>query len=557
MLQREEAFAHRFRGLPIRALGPGQREFSTEMAIIETTPDITSTDVPANPWGSEDDYPSFAHALGSGDHKTIGRFYIGFALLFGIAAFVFQALLDISAGGSTLLSGDVQSRILTLGPLSLVLVAVVPLFIGIATFVVPLQVGANTVAFPRAAALAFWSWLFGSGLLFVSYALDGGVAGTDVKATDLTFLALAVIIVSLMLATVCILTTVVALRTPGLSLDRVPLFSWAMLVGGSLWLLTLPALLANVALVYVDLHYGRPTDFGVAANQWSQLEWAFGQPQIFVYAIPALGIIGDVLVTVTGVRQKNRGLLLAGIAAFGILSFGVYAQRFFNSGLSDQVLFIGAGLLIILPLLIVTGGFASTLRSGRVSISAPAIGSIFALLLLLLASLGSAAYVIKAWHFQTAAYASGMLVLVVGAAVLAAVAGLHLWAPKLGGGLANDNLGKLIVLIGFGSVALASVPLVIAGLSERFTGLADAAEALSNVAAVGAAGVVLTLVLTGLNLIAASRGASAGDDPWSGQTLEWATSSPPATANFGVLAEVTSPEPLLDLAGSTASEEAS
>lgn len=557
MSYREEAFAHRFRGPPARAFGPGQREFSTEMAIIETTPDITSTDVPANPWGSEDDYPSFAHALGSGDHKTIGRFYIGLALLFGIAAFVFQALSAASDGGSTLLSEDVQGRIFTLGTISLVLVAIVPLFIGLATFVVPLQVGANTIAFPRAAALAFWSWLFGSGLLFVSYALDGGVAGSDVKATDLSFLALAVIIVSLMLATVCILTTVVALRTPGLSLDRVPLFSWAMFVGGSLWLLTLPALLANVVLIYADLHYGRPSDFGVAANQWNQLSWAFGQPQIFVYAIPALGIIGDVLVTVTGVRQKNRGILLAGIAAFGILSFGVYAQSFFNPDLPDQVLFIGAGLLIILPLLVVTGGFATTLRSGRVSISAPAIGSIFSLLLLLLAAVGSAAYVIKAWDFQTGPYRAGMLVLVLGAALLAAIAGLHLWAPKLGGGLANDNLGKLIVLIGFGSVALASVPLVIAGLSERFTGLADASDALNYVAAVGAVGVVLTILLTAANLVAASRGASAGDDPWSGQTLEWATSSPPAAGNFGVLAEVTSPEPLLDLAGSTASEEAS
>ncbi len=524
------------------------------MAIIETTPDIASPDVHLNPWRGEDEYPTFAKALGSGDHKTLGRIYVGFALLFGVAAWVLHALSDTAAAGSSILPDDTVSQVFTLGNFTLVLLAVLPLTIGIATLVVPLQVGANTIAFPRAAALAMWSWIFGSGLLLVSYALNGGVAGGDATAVDLSYLALAVTIVSLMLALVCLLTTIVALRTPGMYLDRVPFFSWSVFISGSLWLLTLPALLGNIVLIYVDVHYGGPSDFGVAGLQWAQLDWAFSQPQVFIYAVPALGIIADAIVTVTGVRQKTRGVLLAAIAAFGVLSFGVYAQSLFNPDLSDQVLFIGVGILLGLPLLVFAGGIAGTLKAGKVSVSTPVIGSVFTLLLLLLGALASLLYAVSWFDFQTEAYRLGVLALVGGASLLASITGLHLWWAKFSGHTANDNLGKLVVLLGFGATAVASLPLLVAGTYERFSAIdEDVQKTLFWVAAIGAAGVAFTVLLTIVNLVASSRGPAAEDDPWSGQTLEWATSSPPAEGNFGALAEVTSPEPLLD----TASEDAS
>ncbi len=524
------------------------------MAIIETTPDIASTDVSPNPWRGEDEYPTFAKALGSGDHKTLGRVYIGFALLFAVAAWVLQALSDTVFAGASVVPDDAVTQVLTLSPLSLVLLAVLPLLIGLATLVVPLQVGANTIAFPRAAALALWSWVFGAGLLLVSYALNGGVAGGDATAVDLSYLALAVVIVSLMLATVCLLTTVVALRAPGMHLDRVPFFAWSVFIGGSLWLLTLPALLANIVLIYVDVHYGRPSDFGVGASQWGQLDWAFSQPQVFVYAVPALGIVADSIATITGVRQKQRGVLLGTIAAFGILSFGVYAQTFFNPDLSDQILFIGTGIVLGLPLLIFAGGVVGTLRASKLSVSTPVIGSVFTLLLLLLGALASLLYAVEWFDFQTELYRMGVLALVGGATLLAAITGLHLWWSKFSGRTANDNLGKLVVLVGFGATAVASLPLLVAGTHQRFSAIdADVTKTLFWIAAIGAAGVALTALLAIVNLAGSSRGALAADNPWSGQTLEWTTSSPPAPGNFGTLAEVTSAEPLLDIASEDAS----
>ena len=141
-----------------------------------------------------------------------------------------------------------------------------------------MQVGANTIAFPRAAAMAFWGWLIGSGLVVAAYAVDGGPVGSRAKAVDLSYAGLALVLAALIVATVCVLTTVIALRTPGLWLDRMPMFSWSMVVAGTLWLLTLPVLLANILLIYIDHHYGRPALFGIGSNQWPQLSWAFAQP---------------------------------------------------------------------------------------------------------------------------------------------------------------------------------------------------------------------------------------------------------------------------------------
>ena len=173
----------------------------------------------------------------------------------------------------------------------------IPLFLGLATYLVPLQVGASTVAFPAPPR-----WRSGPGcsariLLIVAYAINGGVGGGRAKAVDLAYVALAAIVLALLLASVCVLTTVVALRTPGLRLDHVPMFSWSMSSPSSIWLLTLPVLLANIVLIYVDHQLGRPSDFGVGLNQWPQLAWVVQQPQIYVFAIPALGVVSDIVAT--------------------------------------------------------------------------------------------------------------------------------------------------------------------------------------------------------------------------------------------------------------------
>src|SRR5690606_27481169 len=172
-----------------------------------------------------------------------------------------------------------------------------PLTIGLATAVVPLQVGASTIAFPRAAAAAAWTYLFAGGLLVGSYAIDGGPFGSDVDGVRLFVAAFTLVLVAQVVAWICIVTTVVSLRVPGLSMARTPLFSWSGVVAGSVWVLTLPVLAAVTVISYTDIRYGGGAGFfaGGEGALYNRIAWAFGTPAVYALAIPVLGFIGSVI----------------------------------------------------------------------------------------------------------------------------------------------------------------------------------------------------------------------------------------------------------------------
>lgn len=524
------------------------------MAITETRSEPTTEVSPVgeiheNPWGQGDDYPSFVQSLGSSDHKTIGRFFIGSSLLFGVLALGLAALAALhQIADVDLLDADVVFQVLTLSRLGLAFLFAIPLLLGLAIYLVPLQVGAATIAFPRAAATSFWAWLLGATLLVISYAADGGIGGSRSDAIDLALLALGVIVMALLVGAVCVATTVVTLRAPGLRLDHVPMLSWSMLVASSMWLLSLPVFLANLLLVFLDHRLGRPSDFGVALNQWPQLEWAFQQPQVFVLAIPVLGIVGDIVPTLAGVRQQGRGVLFAAIGAFGILSFGAWAQPFFSDEVTTQWLYVGMGFAVLLPILGALAGWVPTLRDGSLRTNAPMAGALLAMIPLLLAGVGSALYVVSPLDLQTTEvpYAQwGVLALVVGAVTVAGIAGLAYWVPKIWGRQMSNGIGMLAVLCAFAGSLVAGIALVLGGFRNEASWVADLEDFLNGSAAAGLALLALGALLCLVGLL--GRGGTAADDPWDGQTLEWATSSPPPLGNFAGLPQVVTAEPLLDL----------
>ena len=167
----------------------------------------------------------------------------------------------------------------------LVFLFVIPLTIAVATVIVPLQVGASTLAFPRAAAAAAWTYLLGGGLLVAAYAIHGGPDGTDARGNALFVVAFVLVLLALLLAWICIATTVVTLRTTGMRLTRVPLFAWSALVAGSVWVLTLPVLIGLAVLSYLDVRYHG--FFGAdAASGYARIAWAFGTPAVYAMAHP-------------------------------------------------------------------------------------------------------------------------------------------------------------------------------------------------------------------------------------------------------------------------------
>jgi heme/copper-type cytochrome/quinol oxidase subunit 1 len=528
------------------------------MAITETRPPsdavVEPSEVERTIGLPGQDQPGLAGFIGSADHASIGRIYVVLSLLFGVVGFALTAL----AEGDLTRSHPWRHlfQVYTASRIDLLLLFAIPLLIGLATAVVPLQVGANTVAFPRAAAAAMWSWIIGSGLVIASFAVDGGPLGGRTKAVDLTYAGLALVVAALVVATVCLLTTIVALRTPGLWLDRLPMFSWSMLVAGSVWLLSLPVLVGNIVLIYVDHHYGRPAYFGIPANQWPQLSWAFAQPAVYAVAIPVLGIAGDAVATLSGRRQPHRSAALVMIAAFGIFSFGAWAQPVYYPDVYNEAFFVFFSFAILVPVLGVIGGWAATLRGGKPSLDSPLLYAVGSGMLALVATLAGALFAIKALDLHdpqwaqravTLPYADGLFVLVCSLVVLGGLGGLVLWSSKLFGRVAQEGLAKLGALVGVVGGLVAGLPLLVYGFALKAHGLLSSAHFLYGTAAVGSALVLAAIVIVVAALL---FGASTDElDPWgSGQTLEWSAASPAVAGGFGPLDVVTSPEPLFDAA---------
>ena len=514
------------------------------MAITDTRPE-TGTDLAVAP----SMVPAPVSILGSGDHTTVGLVYIVASVLFGIAGWVALSLARIHEVSGSFLSDTSAEHLALTADLGLVLLVVVPLFLGIGTWVVPLQIGARTIAFPRAAAAALWTWLASAGLFIVAASIDGTLDGTREKAVSLGMLAIIGLVVSLLLGTVCVLTTIVSLRSPEMTIDRVPMTSFAMLVGGSVWLLTLPVLVANVLLLWVDQRYGDGS-LSVTGARAGQVSWLLVQPQLYAFVVPGLGIVADVIATLSGARLAQRGLLLSGIGLFGILGIGAWAQPALYPQFTDQIVWQAMGLLQVLPVLLLLAGVAAAIKAGRPTAKGAFGLAIVSLLLLLLGVVAGALLVFTPLDLRaTTAFAEGQFVLVLAAGITAAVAGLAYWGPKITGRMPLDGPAKLGTLVLLGGGALGGLALCISGFQTRFTGLADANDALVWISVLGTLLLALGLLLALAGLLSgARRSAPAADaDAWgSGQTLEWLVPSPARAGAAVDLPVVRSPEPLLD-----------
>lgn len=541
-------------------------------------------------------------ALTTTDHKRIGRLWLRSGLLMLLAGTVLGVVLSIENSNSSPddLFGGVNSffQYFSLYRFGLVLLVVAPLFVGIATVIVPMQVGATNIAFPRAAHSAVWLFMIGAGTTVVSVVAGGGwgaldgVSSGERDAIALTLVGTALVIASILLASVCIATTVVSLRTSGMNLLRVPLFAWSMLVATSVWLLTLPVALSNLALIYFDLR-GGPGTFGTrfdtaedAGAVYTQLGWLFEQPQIYAFAIPVLGILGQFVPVIARRRHAQHVIAVALIGLFGLLSVGGWSQPFFQGGSHDEkFIFIAFGLFAALPVLGSIGGAVATIakRSGAKPsgakpsdergpsdfsgfVSVHGLGAIGAGLLLLAATVAGLARVIEPFDLGGRTTVTAVMNLVLYSAVVAAIAGVWFWAPKISGNKLPDSTGRLVIVDLVAGALLLSVADFVNGFLEvpafQYQVPFDPAQSVlvaepSNQGLVDLMNVISALgaVLIALGVLgvfaalakAARAGEPVADNPFGGQSLEWATSSPPPSGNFSEPpGRVASEAPLLD-----------
>ena len=558
------------------------------MTTIDTHPDDT---VAATSVG-DSTVPSFITAVGDWattvDHKKIGRLSTGFGMVVLLAAAVLALLLDIERLGDpgSFIDTGAQLQLIQMYRVGLVVGGIAPLALGLAVAVVPMQLGARQIAFPRVALTGFYAWLGGTSLVMVSLGLNGGPGGGDADMVDLFLTGLGLAVVGLCATAASLATTILTTRAPGMTMRRVPAFAWSSLVGAIATLLVMPVLFGVLIYLYVDHRLGSRANFMGVEGIGAWIGWAFTVPTVIIFAIPAVGFAAEQFSVAFKSRQPMRGVLFAGIALIGVTAFAGATQQFvhdvtfdasgetFIRGAVPFLLFAGLPLLgvtVVLLLSLLNG----TSGSGSPSVRAP---FVFGLLGLLLVGAGIAANVVEgitdlelvdpATNTATS-FEEGATLLVVYGAALALLGGLVYWAPKLWGRLLSDKQVLPLALLGGLGAVLAAAPLLVAGFLDQVGGypasqaevdrimtVADDADIWITLSLIGQGVMALTLLAFGGLLLKPRGDDDVDDNPYGGQTIEWATPSPTPTHNFEHVATIASAEPLFaaDSAGTADTE---
>jgi len=534
------------------------------------------THVTSAPTASGSGLACVAEWLTTTDHKRIGRLYIGTGALAFLASAVVALLLGIERISPSREMLDVGSltQLFSLQRFGFTYLALVPLLVGVALAIVPLQVGSRSLAFPRLAAAGFWAWFVGAVLAVYALVNNGGPNGGNPRFVDLFTLAAALVAAGLLCGVVALVTTILTTRAPGMNMRRVPFFTWSVLVSSLGLLVALPMLIGNLIYVYVAHRYASVSELSGnrALGQWAG--FAFTQPTTIIFAIPVFGFLAETVATATRQRLRPRGIIYTGIAMVGVAAFGTVLQwsailrpgfvdASFGSKLNDLLPFAMVHLLPLLGALIAVSLSLKGLAA-KPKVSTPLLFALFAGLLAFVAVAASALNHIGDAGLIGTTFEEGAWLALVFSGVLATMGAVAYWGPKWWGRSLPMKASLPLALVAFAGAGISALSLMIAGFADQPGGVFPAVETgndavvnfdysgpmgLWNTINVVGVGLVLLSVLAfaALALRAFRRGDAAGDDPWDGQTLEWATTSPAPVDNFVEVHIVQSAEPLLDL----------
>ncbi len=516
--------------------------------------------------------------LATGDHKVIGRLWIGAGALFLLAAFGLStaaAVETLDLGGFSIVEDAGQYvQLWSFAREAILFAGIVPILVGLATYLTPLQVGSSALAFSRGAAAAFWSWLASTLLFVVAYIDNGGPAGGRLDGTVLWTLALAGMIGSIVWALICVATTVFGARAPGMSLDRVPVSTWSFTVFSVVGLFTLPVVMGQLLLAYIDTKYGYLPTSGDRISLVSIADTFSLAPAIYWIAVPTLGLAAEMIAVHTGRPLRFHRSILAALGFLGILSFGSELLSFGGRGrpIAFDNGFLVVGLLLaIVPTLGALALIGDSIKTGAFKVRTPMVAGLLAGVLslvgIVVGALGTIAPIVSfietitdesinlssALTLNATAFHEGVRGLIIGAAAVAIIGAVHHWSIKIWGRNLSEPAGLL-------SVAAAALGAVLWGAGGLINGFLEAPLLMvspdvdSNVEAVN----FLTVAGTGLlsvagallllNIAGAVAGRGATTEPWSGLTLEWSTTSPPPVGNFAEMPIVNSASPLADAA---------
>ncbi|AZZ81549.1 MULTISPECIES: cytochrome c oxidase subunit I [Gordonia] len=510
------------------------------------------------------------------DHKLIGMMYItacfAFFLIGGLMALLMRG--ELAAPGMQFLSTEQFNQLFTMHGTVMLLMYATPIVIGFANFVLPLQIGSPDVAFPRLNALGFWLFVFGSTIAIAGFITPGGAADfgwtaytplTDAVhspglGADLWIMGLGVSGLGTILGAVNMVTTVVCLRAPGMTMFRMPIFTWNILVTSVLILLIFPLLTAALMGLEVDRQFGAhiydPANGGVIL--WQHLFWFFGHPEVYVIALPFFGIVSEVFPVFSRKPIFGYSGLIYATLAIAALSVAVWAHHMYVTGAVLLPFFSFMTFLIAVPTGVKFFNWIGTMWRGHITFETPmlfSVGFIVTFLFggltgVLLASppldfhLSDSYFVVAHFHY-----------VLFGTIVFATYAGIYFWFPKMTGRMLDERLGKIhfwLTFIGFHMTFLVQHWLGNEGMPRRYADYlpSDGFTTLNTISTIGAFILGLSTLPFLWNVFRSYRYGEVVtvDDPWGfGNSLEWATSSPPPRHNFTELPRIRSERPAFEL----------
>jgi cytochrome c oxidase subunit 1 len=508
------------------------------------------------------------------DHKVIGLSYtITSLVMFLIAGFLAELIrVQLSTPNNNFVSLAQFNQLFTMHGSLMIYLFVGPFaFGGLANIFVPLQIGAPDMAFPRLNALSYWLYLSGTICMVLGFFVAGGPADfgwvgyaplssaiySPGAGPDLWIAALLLTGFSAIFTGVNLCATVFYLRAPGMTMFRMPIFTWNMLVVGILILLAFPVLTAALVMLYCDRHFGThiyTQKGGGVPVLWQHLFWFWGHPEVYILALPFFGIVTDVIATFSRKPVFGyKGMVFATIT-IAALSLGVWAHHMFTTGTVLLPFFSIMSLLIAVPTGIKFFNWIGTMWGGRVRWSASmlfAIGFLITFLIGGLTGIYLASPPIDFFthdtYFVVAHFHSVVLALVMGA-----MAGLYYWAPKITGYMLNEPLGKVhfwLFFIGANVMVMPQYQLGLLGMPRRVAIYPQDPEweLLNRWATLGALLMGISTVVFVVNVAYSwYKRVPAGDNPWDAQTLEWFTTSPPPHHNYYSLPPIRSERPTWD-----------
>lgn len=509
------------------------------------------------------------------DHKRIGIMYLVTATIFfllgGLEALVIRTQLALPNG--TVVNPELYNQLFTMHGTTMIFLAVMPLSTGFGNYVVPLMIGARDMAFPRLNAFGYWLFLFAGILLYASFFFGGapnagwfGYAPLTERAfnpgngVDFWILSLQLLGISSLAGALNFVVTILNMRAPGMTLNRLPLFVWGMLVTSLLIIFAIPSITVALILLLFDRYFG--TMFYLPSAQgdpllWQHLFWFFGHPEVYIMIMPAFGIISEVLATYSRKPIFGYAAMAFAFAAISFVSFTVWAHHMFATGLSPvaDAAFAATSFLVAVPTGIKIFNWLGTIWKGSIRVTTAFLFAAGFIGQFTIGGLGGVmlATVPVDWQITDTYFVVGHFHYVLFAgAILALFAGTYHWFPKMTGRFMDERLGRIhfwLTMVGMVLLFLVMHYVGVIGMPRRIYSYAPAQgwDLWNMIETIGAFIVAIGVVVFVVNIfISLRKPKTASDDPWDGQTLEWGTSSPPPVYNFATMIPVNSPRPLWD-----------